>query len=148
MTFQCRFRFVSLVIFLLTYNAFCQSPGPDWPNCAAVSRTIYEGWEFYRLSHEPYMENRPDAVDNTLYIDAQNTADGSRTICFLSANASSTTGITLDSRLGGCETGWDKKYETFTNNTRRAPTAVVTFDVTNRVLAINQTWTCREQGQL
>jgi hypothetical protein len=126
-----------------------QSPGPDWPNCAAVSQVRYGGWEFYRLSHEPPMDGRSDALDATLHIDAQNAADGSRTICFLQANATGASlDMTLDSRAGGCETGWSKKYETFTNETRRAPTAVVTFDVAKRKLSITQTWTCREQGQL
>jgi hypothetical protein len=95
------------------------------------------------------MDKRPDALDATLHIDAQNAADGSRTICFLRANVTGASpNVTLDSRAGGCETGWSEKYETFTSQTRKAPTAVVTFDVGKRELSISQTWTCREEGQL
>ncbi len=143
--------FISLLFATSFYirHGICQSPGPDWPNCATSAKVIYGGWEFYRLSYQPPMDARPDALDATLQIDAQNAADGSRTICFLHANVTGASlNLTLDSRGGGCETGFGKKYEAFTSQTQRAPTAVVTFDVGKRELSINQTWTCREKGQL
>lgn len=127
----------------------CQSPGPDWPNCATGPQIRYGGWEFYRLGYQPPMNGRADALDATLEIDAQNDADGSRTICSLRVTPTgASANVTLDSRAGGCETGWGSKYAAFTNQTRRAPAAVVTFDAGKRLLSINQTWTCREGTQM
>lgn len=124
----------------------CQSPGPDWPNCAAASVAYYGGWEFLRLSYQPAVANK--TLDAVLTLDAQNAADGSRTVCSLRGGGTGDASTRFDSAAGGCETGWSERHVDFTNATHRAPTAAVAFDGATGNMSISQTWTCREQGQL
>ncbi|KAK3385206.1 hypothetical protein B0H63DRAFT_449282 [Podospora didyma] len=141
-------------ISLLALPCLSQSPGPDWPNCASVSRSGPWGYEFYRFRFEPFMPGREDAQDAVFHLDAENSADGSRVVCHLSANVSSSNasnnsaGVVLDSRIiSGCETYWteDRYDEQFTNETHHAKTAgLVSFDTQSGELGIEQEWGCRE----
>jgi hypothetical protein len=132
--------------------AACQSPGPDWPNCAAKSRGVVGrfGWEIWNFRQSQYIEGREDATNEILQFEAINTADGSIITCRMwdpnGANAS----LILDSRHfdhplvisnpidTGCVTEWG--YET-----SHAPSqATVIYRPRIKELTIMHNWTCRE----
>jgi len=140
---------------LLAQLSTAQAPGPDWPSCSESSRGHVGpwGWELLDYQFRPIVVGHPDAQQAYLWIDAQNLADGSRTLCGLRANATAaapTGPQTLTNRAGGCETFWIPRRDySPTNSSQRAPTASVTYNTQTHELSIVQTWFCREEtGQL
>ncbi|KAK1756405.1 hypothetical protein QBC47DRAFT_444918 [Echria macrotheca] len=157
-----------LLFFLaLLGPAASQSPGPDYPNCASVSRGAGGGpwgWELLQFTYNPIMRGRSDAREAKLFVDVQNLADGSRTVCRLSGSGLNSAGSvvlnnTSPKTAGSCETYWVSRTADLGSaaataggggTKKKAPAAVasVSYDTEESVLTVNQTWTCREGGQV
>jgi len=138
---------------LLSRLALSQSPGPDWPNCAASSRGSAGpwGWEIQRFGYQPQMGRGSGKSSNAvLNLELLNIADGSRVICVVSAVPSAAAGspsavLTNTPGDGQCETVWMKPHDQVTiSQTRREPSALVSYDPSTNILSVNQTWACRE----
>ncbi|KAK5659446.1 hypothetical protein OQA88_647 [Cercophora sp. LCS_1] len=131
-----------------------QSPGPDWPNCAAKSRGLSGrlGWEFVNFHHIPYMEGREDATYEVVRFEATNTADGSQISCDMWDPGGANESLVFDSRYfnprvtdSKCITWWGYEVSTAPESTQ----TVVIYRSRAREITISQTWTCREDdGQV
>ncbi|CAI4214179.1 unnamed protein product [Parascedosporium putredinis] len=132
----------------LALLASAQSPGPDWPRCAATSETHHAGWEIIDLIFTPPDPSYDDSA--SLYLLVRNIADGSRTDCQLKhdsvmgegGSSDTTMDIVLTNMQGTCLTYWAESSELTPKV--KAEEAKVTFDVTSLELTIEQSWRCSD----
>jgi hypothetical protein len=130
----------------------CQSPGPDWPNCAHTSLNHHPGWDILSFSyrHPAETQNKPARLDMVF----RNHADGSRTDCSLSKDTkiedpAKEKPFVITNADGTCMTAWVDKYRPIDQDTIQAPIAEIAFNPHTSVISVRQTWTCRNStGQL